>query len=228
MSVLSYVKTIWKSGRGGGTPISPENLNNIENGIEQVTNKINELMSIKTLPSGTDLDTVVEDGNYIGTSLINVPYIYALIIRVMRVTIGNSTIIFQEAKQTDGGKIYLRRQLNGNWETWCTYSESKEWVPIIKNSLSSYADEIVIPSEAKEIVVQVYSQQINQAYMWYFPQKTILPKTGNRYLPKGYSVSTGAVSITLNANQTRVRIENFYYSNGTLSPQKTSLCLLYK
>ena len=41
-NILNYVKTLWKAGREGGTAWTPERLNNIEDGIEQATNQINE------------------------------------------------------------------------------------------------------------------------------------------------------------------------------------------
>lgn len=41
MGVISYVKTVWKARKEGGTPVSPENLNNIENGIEEAIKQIN-------------------------------------------------------------------------------------------------------------------------------------------------------------------------------------------
>ena len=42
MGLISYVKTIWKAGKSGGTPITPDSLNNIEDGIEQATNELND------------------------------------------------------------------------------------------------------------------------------------------------------------------------------------------
>lgn len=39
---ITYNRTNWRAGEEGGTPINPTNLNNIENGIEQATNQINQ------------------------------------------------------------------------------------------------------------------------------------------------------------------------------------------
>ncbi len=150
MGLLSYAKTIWKAGKGGGTPISPANLNNIENGIEQAIKQIND----------------IDD----------------------------------------------RLQL------------LSEWQMIGKSSLSGYEEEIVIPSSAKELVIQVYNGQINHACLWYFPKKNMLLNSGNRYFPQGGN----SICFTINVNQARVKIHSLYYATGTLLPKNTSLYIWYK
>ncbi len=52
MGILSYGKTVWKSGKTGGTAWTPTRLNNIENGIEGVVDEVNSKETrIKTLES---------------------------------------------------------------------------------------------------------------------------------------------------------------------------------
>lgn len=101
------------------------------------------------------------------------------------------------------------------------------WTPISK-TLSTFDDELAIPSEAKELVVQVYAYQVNQAYLWYIPKKTMLPASGDRYFPQGYIVETGNVSCIINANQQRIKVQRIYYSNGTINPTKTSISIQYR
>lgn len=68
MKLLSYVKTVWKAGREGGTAWTPERLNNIEDGIEQATNQINtnseDIESINT-----DIDTINTNIEEINTDI---------------------------------------------------------------------------------------------------------------------------------------------------------------
>ncbi len=50
MGLIPYVKTVWKSGKTGGTAWTPTRLNNIENGIENVVTEVNDKETrIKTL-----------------------------------------------------------------------------------------------------------------------------------------------------------------------------------
>ena len=56
-NILSYIKTIWKAGREGGTAWTPDRLNNIEGGIEQATNQINKnSQDIETINSNLSFD----------------------------------------------------------------------------------------------------------------------------------------------------------------------------
>lgn len=43
MSFVEYVKQVWKAGRSGGTPWSPDRLNHMEDGIKSCSDGISEL-----------------------------------------------------------------------------------------------------------------------------------------------------------------------------------------
>lgn len=58
MGLISYVKTIWRAGKSGGTPFTPERFNNMEDGIEQATNELNNKET-----RITDLETSVSQAN---------------------------------------------------------------------------------------------------------------------------------------------------------------------
>ena len=45
MSFVEYVKQVWKAGRSGGTPWSPDRLNHMEDGIKSCSDGISELNS---------------------------------------------------------------------------------------------------------------------------------------------------------------------------------------
>lgn len=62
MGILSYVKTVWKAGKEGGTPITPDNLNNMENGIEQLIKLINSHEEMLMTEKVADLNTATEFG----------------------------------------------------------------------------------------------------------------------------------------------------------------------
>lgn len=55
-NILSYIKTVWKAGREGGTAWTPDRLNNIEGGIEQATNQINK--------NSQDIETINSNLSY--------------------------------------------------------------------------------------------------------------------------------------------------------------------
>lgn len=57
---LNYEKTNWKAGKQGGTSWTPERLNNIENGIEAVTNEVN---NHSTVLEGVDSSLELHDAN---------------------------------------------------------------------------------------------------------------------------------------------------------------------
>lgn len=42
MGLINYIKTVWQAGKSGNTMFTPERFNNIENGIEQATNELND------------------------------------------------------------------------------------------------------------------------------------------------------------------------------------------
>ena len=76
-NILSYIKTIWKAGKEGGTAWTPDRLNNIEGGIEQATNQINQnSQDIETLNSNltninsrlTEKQNVLSTGSFIFTA----------------------------------------------------------------------------------------------------------------------------------------------------------------
>jgi hypothetical protein len=48
MNFIQYVKQVWKAGTSGGTPLSPDRLNHIEDGIKNNNNMISELNSNMT------------------------------------------------------------------------------------------------------------------------------------------------------------------------------------
>lgn len=43
MNFIQYVKQVWKAGTSGGTPLSPDRLNHMEDGIKNNNNMISEL-----------------------------------------------------------------------------------------------------------------------------------------------------------------------------------------
>lgn len=45
MNFIQYIKQVWKAGTSGGTPLSPDRLNHIEDGIKNNNNMISELNS---------------------------------------------------------------------------------------------------------------------------------------------------------------------------------------
>lgn len=47
MSFVEYVKQVWKAGRSGGTPWSPDRLNHMEDGIKSCSDGISELNNNK-------------------------------------------------------------------------------------------------------------------------------------------------------------------------------------
>lgn len=55
---INYQKTVWKAGREGGTAFTPERLNNIENGIEAVTDGLNAVTenSIQNLITNSSVE----------------------------------------------------------------------------------------------------------------------------------------------------------------------------
>lgn len=63
-NILSYIKTIWKAGREGGTAWTHSRLNNIENGIEQATTQINtnteaiEQATTQIIQNSKDIETI--------------------------------------------------------------------------------------------------------------------------------------------------------------------------
>lgn len=60
ITTLTYTKTNWANGISGGTPITADNLNNIENGVYNVTqlaNTFQELLNIQTI-SAEQITTV--------------------------------------------------------------------------------------------------------------------------------------------------------------------------
>lgn len=57
-NILNYIKTVWRAGREGGTAWTPSRLNNIENGIEQATNQINQ--------NSQDIETLNSNLSHIG------------------------------------------------------------------------------------------------------------------------------------------------------------------
>lgn len=68
---MQYVKTIWVDGT---TPITAENLNNIENGVEQAVDIINEIETIAHEAIGdTPQNTLLI---YAGADLVNVQEFY--------------------------------------------------------------------------------------------------------------------------------------------------------
>lgn len=49
MNFIQYVKQVWKAGTSGGTPLSPDRLNHIEDGIKNNNSMISELNSNMTI-----------------------------------------------------------------------------------------------------------------------------------------------------------------------------------
>ena len=45
MNFIQYIKQAWKAGTSGGTPISPDRLNHIEDGIKNNNDMISKLNS---------------------------------------------------------------------------------------------------------------------------------------------------------------------------------------
>lgn len=64
MNFIQYVKQVWKAGTSGGTPLSPDRLNHIEDGIKSNNDMISELNSNI---ANSDIEGIF---NYLGLELI--------------------------------------------------------------------------------------------------------------------------------------------------------------
>lgn len=59
MNFIQYIKQAWKAGTSGGTPLSPDRLNHIEDGIKNNNDMISELNNnIKYTPLDRTSDTI--------------------------------------------------------------------------------------------------------------------------------------------------------------------------
>lgn len=79
MNFIQYIKQAWKAGTSGGTPISPDRLNHMEDGIKSNNDMISELNSNSnaiykaTIPSGRKLRVHVKTyiaGQYVFAGII--------------------------------------------------------------------------------------------------------------------------------------------------------------
>ncbi len=124
MGLLSYVKTVWKAAKEGGTPISPENLNNIENGIEAAVSQINKNIddiSQKINWNNSepkDYNLFHRGLTYANEGYANAPEAYCYVLTCMS-SETNSTDTVQIAFSIISGTIYRRRKhVSKGWEKW--------------------------------------------------------------------------------------------------------------
>lgn len=64
MNFIQYIKQAWKAGTSGGTPLSPDRLNHMEDGIKSNNDMISELNSNI---ANSDIEGIF---NYLGLELI--------------------------------------------------------------------------------------------------------------------------------------------------------------
>ena len=63
MNFIQYIKQTWKAGTSGGTPLSPDRLNHIEDGIKNnndMISKLNNNITILNISKGSFFDTINE------------------------------------------------------------------------------------------------------------------------------------------------------------------------
>lgn len=139
MSILSYVKTIWKAGTEGGTPISPANLNNIENGIEQATEQINNNTNALLTRKVTDLNSATEFGFYTyDNTALNKPTEYGGTVAVYPYSDVYLTQVVHSNSSSGDHVVYVRtRGLNG-FNGWTNLDEP-EIIPVNLNLYSTEA-----------------------------------------------------------------------------------------
>lgn len=68
MNFIQYIKQAWKAGTSGGTPLSPDRLNHIEDGIKNNNNMISELNNNIT----TIVPSTYDDGSVFQKDFLNV------------------------------------------------------------------------------------------------------------------------------------------------------------
>lgn len=124
MGLISYVKTVWKAGKEGGTPLSPENLNNIENGIETAVtqiNIINENLGKKLNWNSSEAKNynLFHKGlTYANTGYANAPEDYCYVLTLMQNDESYMDAV-QIAFSIVSRRTYRRRARSStDWESW--------------------------------------------------------------------------------------------------------------
>ncbi len=124
MGLLSYAKTVWKAAKEGGTPISPENLNNIENGIEAAVSQINK--NIDDISKKISLNTSEPKNynafhrgfTYAGTGYDNAPEDFCYVLTFVQNDVSYMDTV-QIAFSIVSRRIYRRRARSSTeWESW--------------------------------------------------------------------------------------------------------------
>lgn len=167
MGLISYVKTVWKATKAGGTPITPESLNNIENGIEAAITQINKNSnSISTI--NEDIVKKInwnnsEPKNYNSfhrgltcatEGYENAPEDYCYVLTLMQNDTGYGDAV-QIAFSIVSMRIYRRRKHpSKGWESWLAidfYRKTEHYTN------STYLDSVVEVVKCGRIVEVAYN-----------------------------------------------------------------------
>lgn len=68
MNFIQYIKQAWKAGTSGGTPLSPDRLNHMEDGIKNNNDMISELNNNLNISKDSFIDTINEKIEFSGFS----------------------------------------------------------------------------------------------------------------------------------------------------------------
>lgn len=160
MGLISYVKTVWKAGKEGNTPLSPENLNNIENGIETAVtqiNIINENLGKKLNWNSSEAKNynLFHKGlTYANTGYANAPEDYCYVLTFMQNDESYMDAV-QIAFSIVSRRTYRRRARSStDWESWLDidfYRKTEHYTN------STYLDSVVEVVKCGRIVEVAYN-----------------------------------------------------------------------
>lgn len=160
MGLISYVKTVWKAAKEGGTPLSPENLNNIENGIETAVaqiNIINENLGKKLNWNSSEAKNynLFHKGlTYANTGYANAPEDYCYVLTFMQNDESYMDAV-QIAFSIVSRRTYRRRARSStDWESWLDidfYRKTEHYTN------STYLDSVVEVVKCGRIVEVAYN-----------------------------------------------------------------------
>lgn len=123
MNFIQYIKQAWKAGTSGGTPLSPDRLNHMEDGIKNNNDMISELnnniiygnISQKTRYSNVDLEALNISN---GTINISKAYINALWGVAITLNVDNTILIQTFIAQNNTIKTRTKNILSNTWSEW--------------------------------------------------------------------------------------------------------------
>lgn len=156
-NILSYIKTIWKAGREGGTAWTPERLNNIESGIEQATNQINT--------NSENIENIITDINQINNNL-NTLGVYSLINGVSVTSLYTNISTFQNRKISDYQMLLFT--LNNNAK------DTRQTLIIPVGVFTSSGNQISLATNSGTYGTSTYD--FNQMFVKYVNDTTISAK----------------------------------------------------